>query len=188
MAPAFDIAGARALNGLAGQDDRLDAVFIFAASHLIFFMAALLLAYVLAAWKTEKFGERLLDAGQVFAAMTTAFLIERIIGFLWFRPRPFAAMAEIVKLIDKSELAKSFPSGHATAAFALAFGLFLHDRSWGRWMLLLAALVALGRIFVGVHYPSDVVAGAVVGCLAAWLTRGVKKAMLPILHSLRGLI
>jgi undecaprenyl-diphosphatase len=65
-----------------------------------------------------------------------------------------------------------FPSDHATGAFAIAFALVLRDRICGMVALALALLLSVGRVALGVHYPSDVFAGAVLGLAAAlvvWL-------------------
>lgn len=65
-----------------------------------------------------------------------------------------------------------FPSDHATGAFAIAFALVLRDRVVGIIALLLALALSFGRVALGVHYPSDVTAGAVLGLVAAlvlWL-------------------
>jgi undecaprenyl-diphosphatase len=65
-----------------------------------------------------------------------------------------------------------FPSDHATGAFAIAFALVLRDRLTGIVALVLALLLSVGRVALGVHYPSDVFAGAVLGLSAAlvfWL-------------------
>src|SRR3954447_25756008 len=60
-----------------------------------------------------------------------------------------------------------FPSDHATGAFAIAFALVLRDRRIGIPALALALLLSVGRVALGVHYPSDVFAGAVLGLAAA---------------------
>ena len=60
-----------------------------------------------------------------------------------------------------------FPSDHATAAFAIAVAIFLRRRAWGAPVLVAAALLAVARVAIGVHYPADVLAGAVIGTLAA---------------------
>ena len=61
----------------------------------------------------------------------------------------------------------SFPSDHATAAFAIATAIWLRWRAAGAVALVLAAVLAVGRVAVGVHYPGDVVAGAALGTGAA---------------------
>lgn len=66
---------------------------------------------------------------------------------------------------------QSFPSGHATTAFALAAVLGFLSERWFYPALLLAAMIALSRITLGVHYPSDVLAGAVVGLVGAYAVR-----------------
>jgi undecaprenyl-diphosphatase len=62
-----------------------------------------------------------------------------------------------------------FPSDHATGAFAIAFALVLRDRVIGIVALVLALVLSFGRVALGVHYPSDVFAGAVLGLMAALL-------------------
>ncbi len=85
---------------------------------------------------------------------------------------------------DERIFHNSFPSGHTATAFALAFWVFLATRGtryriWGYTALLLAGLVGLSRIYRGVHYPSDVLAGALIGVLwgaAAYFTRNRLRA------------
>jgi undecaprenyl-diphosphatase len=60
-----------------------------------------------------------------------------------------------------------FPRDHATAAFAIAVALLLRKRAWGAIVLVLAAILALGRVAMGIHYPSDVLGGAALGSLTA---------------------
>jgi undecaprenyl-diphosphatase len=111
-----------------------------------------------------------------------AFRVALAVGLTWLlvdgvlkpfgdRTRPFDAMAD-VRLIDQRPLSRSFPSGHAamSAAGALALGrLFPAARAvW--WIV--AALVAISRVYVGVHWPSDVAAGFVVGCVAGFFVLG----------------
>ena len=62
----------------------------------------------------------------------------------------------------------AFPSGHTMAAFTVCGGLFLVGSSWALVALVFACLVASSRIYLGVHYPSDVLGGAVLGSLLSW--------------------
>lgn len=83
------------------------------------------------------------------------------------RPRPFAGQTETVRVISDSALHLnhngSFPSGHASNAFMIAVLLAGRFRR-GRWAIFgVASLVALSRVYLGVHYPSDVIAGACLG-------------------------
>ena len=66
---------------------------------------------------------------------------------------------------------QSFPSGHTTTAVALAFVIGFLSRRWLSPLLIVAAVVALSRVAVGAHYPTDVIGGAVVGMLGAYAVR-----------------
>lgn len=96
------------------------------------------------------------------------------------RPRPPEADPEIVPLVPVPESA-SFPSGHASSAFAAAaaLALFLPRRRWP--LVVAAALVGLSRIWLGVHYPTDVLAGALLGLAIGYLVGRVtrRRARLP---------
>ena len=61
----------------------------------------------------------------------------------------------------------SFPSGHTLAGFEAAVSIFLYDRRWGLAAGILAALIGFSRLYLFVHFPSDVLAGAVLGTLIA---------------------
>lgn len=69
----------------------------------------------------------------------------------------------------------SFPSGHTSASFAAATALYAINRKWGAAAYVLAALMGFSRLYLGVHFPTDVVVGAVVGVLTAkavqWIFR-----------------
>jgi undecaprenyl-diphosphatase len=72
----------------------------------------------------------------------------------------------------------SFPSDHASAAFGIAFGIYFVDRRVGRLFLVVAALIAAGRVVVGAHYLTDVLASVVVGAAAAAVVVGVGRPLL----------
>ncbi len=95
----------------------------------------------------------------------TAQLIKRTLP----RLRP-SNLPDAIVAPDERIFHNSFPSGHTTTAFALAFWVFLATRGtryrlWGYTALVLAGLVGLSRVYRGVHYPSDVLAGALIGVL-----------------------
>lgn len=108
-----------------------------------------------------------LDMGLGLACATA--VNNLVIKNLVARPRPFLTIEALETVIEPLS-SFSFPSGHSCAAFAAAFVIWrsFRDRGGG-WAWPCAALVALSRIYVGVHYPSDILVGAAVGVL---LSRG----------------
>lgn len=82
------------------------------------------------------------------------------------RPRPFWRNTDVLLLI-KAPIEFSFPSGHSTSSFAAAFSVLLWNRRWGIVAILTASLIAVSRIYFYVHYPTDVLAGALLGILIA---------------------
>ena len=81
------------------------------------------------------------------------------------RARPFVTDPSLEVLVPRPHT-MSFPSAHASIAYAIAFALFGWNRPLGVVALLIADLVAIGRVASGVHYPADVLAGLIVGLLA----------------------
>lgn len=108
-------------------------------------------------------------AGVAFPGLVSN-LIKRTIG----RARP-EFLEELGHLNFESILNEwtyqSFPSGHATTSFAIAFVIGFLSRRWFPWMLLIAAIVGVSRVAVGAHYPTDVLGGIVVGSLGAYAVR-----------------
>lgn len=95
------------------------------------------------------------------------------------RTRPYEALASIHLLIEKQP-DFSFPSGHSASAFAAATVMFIMlPRRYGVPALIFAFIIAFTRLYVGVHYPTDVLAGALAGtffaCLYCWLYRKRKS-------------
>ena len=82
------------------------------------------------------------------------------------RVRPFNACAELIPLV-KPPASFSFPSGHSAAAFSCAVSLYFTKRKWLGFGLIIAFLMAFSRLYVGVHYPTDVICGMTVGTLSA---------------------
>ena len=84
------------------------------------------------------------------------------------RPRPYSTMEELVVLVEKLD-SFSFPSGHSCASFASAMALTLLFGKKGAWSFIPAALIAFSRPYLGMHYLSDVLCGAALGAVCAWL-------------------
>ncbi|MDQ0717387.1 diacylglycerol kinase family enzyme/membrane-associated phospholipid phosphatase [Streptomyces luteogriseus] len=89
------------------------------------------------------------------------------------RPRPLLAAVPLVRRLKRQPVTTSFPSGHAASAAAFATGVALESPAWGAAVAPVAASVALSRVYTGVHFPSDVLAGAALGAGAAFAVRGL---------------
>lgn len=88
--------------------------------------------------------------------------LSRLFKLIFSRPRPIAVL-ENVHVLGMKYYTYSFPSGHTTVAFAFATILAVKLPKIRIPVIIIAALIGLSRIYVGAHYPSDVLAGAVLG-------------------------
>jgi hypothetical protein len=94
-----------------------------------------------------------------------ALLVNQVIARIWHRPRPYQTHAHVYHLTNSRD--PSFPSDHASAAFGIAFGIYFFDRRVGRFFLIVAGLIAAGRVLIGAHYVTDVVASFAIALIAA---------------------
>lgn len=166
----LDSAIFHALNGLAGRWPIVDALArLVVNDYLAPTALALMLIWM---WFRERSTrERQNDTSAVLNAIVAQFLanvILKSVNLLYFRPRPFDS-DPAVNLLFYRPWDSSFPSNPATFAFAMATAIYLGDRRLGRWALGVAGLWVLARVFCGVHYPSDVLAGALLGSTVAYL-------------------
>ena len=141
------------INDRAGRVDGVDDVMEFVADRLIYGLFAGFIAIIV--WALLR--RRLHEVAQVFAALLLAFLGAQLLNHLNGQLRPF--QTHHVHQLIRHDPGVSLPSDHATAAFAiaLAVGVFLH-RGWGAVLMLAAAVLGLSRVWVGVHYPGDILA------------------------------
>lgn len=113
---------------------------------------------------------RALQAAGVLAVLSAGLglAIAHFVSVAVDRPRPFVAHPGQITLFAHHAADPGFPSDHATAAFAIA-GVLILRLGWRWWPVLLAAAVlAVVRVVLGLHYPSDVLAGAALGLVSAW--------------------
>ncbi len=164
----FDFWLFQQINNLVGLCPVSDWFGIFFASYLQYLVGAGLLVFWFWGKDREEQIKNLYQAGVAIGAIILSRLIfTEIIRWLWFRPRPFIDQA--VNSLIAHENTGSFPSGHAAFFFALAGVIYFFNRRAGHWLVGAAVLISLARVFVGVHYPLDILAGAVVGIFSGWL-------------------
>ncbi len=186
-----------ALNGALLHDDGgQDAAQIFNAWAIF-----VLVAVAGAIWFLARPGgstRSKLAAVSAAAAGALALLANALLGKMWFHDRPFVDHPRATVLLVHHAPDNSFPSDHASLAFAVAFAVLAFHRRLGAVLVLGAAAVAVDRIFVGVHYPVDVGASFLVGLGAAalvvtagrpwveWLVRQLSRLSDPVVDAARG--
>lgn len=160
---ALDYSVFQALNSLAASKS-LAWIFIFFAVYLYYLQVGTLIIY----WFQAK---DLIRARKAALMAAIAFIISRgilttLFRIIWTRDRPFISHT-VQQIIEKNNEG-SFPSGHASAMFAIAMAIYMYDKKLGALFFVLAALTGVSRVIVGVHYPSDIIAGALLGIIAGY--------------------
>lgn len=152
------------INGSAASPLWLTALAVFATERVPLLMAGVGIGVFLAGDRQVKL--RLLE---VLATIAIAWLLARLAQHFIAVDRPFVAGLGQKWLAHAAS--RSFPSMHASVAFGIASAVAL-TAGRVRWTLLalaVAALVSWSRVYLGLHFPSDVLAGALVGAASAWL-------------------
>ena len=153
--------------GVATRDWLEDPTTAFATAAVPLYAVATVALWLLARpygalkWK--------LASASALAAAGIALLVNQAISHIWDRPRPFLTHHAATQLLAAPSPDPSFPSDHAAAAFAIAFAVLAFSRYGGAAFLVVATLIGLSRIALGLHYPTDVLAGILVGWAAAML-------------------
>lgn len=155
------------------RNDWLDSVMIgithLGDAGLLWIVLSLLL---LIPKKTRKYAMMAIVA-LLFSLLVNNMILKNIVA----RTRPYEVVEGLTRLIG-AQRDLSFPSGHTASSFATAVVLFRNlKKRYGIPLLVLAVLISLSRLYVGVHYPTDVLFGAISGTLLAilaqWLVNGI---------------
>jgi undecaprenyl-diphosphatase len=154
------------VNGLAGRSGPLDALMVVAAEYLIFVLVAAGAAVTLLRARQDGWWPAgAWRIGQVALTLLVGFALSVVIRLFGLSQRPFETH-EVHMLVGHAP-GVSLPSDHSTASFAVAIAVwFFVSAKWGPYFMGVAALIAISRVFVGVHYPADITAGALVATVA----------------------
>lgn len=169
------------INGLAGRSGVLDSLARFFVNDYVV-PTALSLVLVALWFGGSGPADREKDQRAVLLAILSvlvANLIVKAFNLVMFRSRPFAEHA--VTLLFYRPTDSSFPSNAAASGFAFATAVWFVNRQAGAFMVLLAALWPLARVFAGVHYPLDVAAGVAIGILGSVIVRRGARLVEPLL-------
>lgn len=153
------------LNNLAAKNPVFDALIIFLADYIKYFLIGIFLLFLF--FSARSSAQKI----KIFSTAFISMLISRfgavdLIRFFYPRPRPFI-IYQVNQLIPEG--INGFPSGHAALFFALAMSVYFYNKKWGVWFFAAAILMGLSRVIAGVHYPADILGGAAVGILMSFL-------------------
>jgi len=131
--------------------------------------------YLVNHFNHNKKGEQ--DAWHIAGSIIASVVVTQGLKYIVNRDRPYTTYPLLVHPFDPGEKNQSFPSQHGTVAFSVATSLSIHYKKWYvvvpayTW----ASMVGYSRLYLGAHYPSDVIAGAALGTgtvfLSEWLTK-----------------
>lgn len=108
------------------------------------------------------------QAMHAFYAALTSWAASTMLKSLIPTSRPFMTNGE-TPLTLTIPIDGSFPSAHTAIAFAIAMSVYLHNKRYGILFIVIATLVALGRVLSNVHYPLDVFAGVLIGVAVSFI-------------------
>ncbi|PSO44058.1 MAG: hypothetical protein BRC22_02985 [Parcubacteria group bacterium QH_9_35_7] len=178
------------INRQIGQKEWLDKLMMFCAHNLLFilvFLAFLWATTVLAESRVEKlnrFFKLLLTAGAF------SYLFSWTWAFIFPQKRPSNKYPEIKQLLNPLSNWKTFPSDHTIAAFVVTLVVVLMGGPiwFGALLLILALLVGVGRVYVGVHYPQDILGGIIVASVfvltSPWLLDNITQPIYSLFKQL----
>lgn len=155
---------------LNGQSRILDQLMIFGATYLIFFL--ILLVFILGLKGETKDKKAFLI---ILLGLPIAVLLVWGIHLFFIENRPFVTF-NFTPLITTATDA-SFPSRHATISALIAFSYTYFKSKWAPIFLLVMLFIGIARIFVGVHYPFDILGGFATAAISVFITLYIKKLL-----------
>ena len=178
------------ISGLAGKFEVLDWIASLLANDYFIPAAVAMIAFGLWFSGLTPQERRRNQWGFIYAVagFGCSSLVVAAINSVYFRPRPYVVFPQIIPQVDRlfyQPTVSSFPSYPAALTFAFAFGIWMQNKKVGTLLFCLSAFMSLARIYVGVHYASDVVTGAIIGIVVTYfVSLLLKKVLRPIINLL----
>ena len=167
----YDIKIFQGLNNSAGQSKIVDGFGIFFAEYLPYLMLAYLLCFLF--WpKKDRTKNRAMVVSAVIAAIVSRYVVKSLMILFYERPRPYInlPLSHDLVSVSSAENLQSFPSGHAIFFFALSMVIYRFNKKLGAVFFICSVVMSVSRIFVGVHWPSDILGGAILGIIVGAIT------------------
>lgn len=159
----------KSINQLSGRCSPIDLLMVL-ISNKIRYVFIFVLIFM---WFRNDFYKKLCF-NAVISAVITLFL-NTLIKLFYFKPRPFVKRR--VGILIPSKMDSTFPSKHTLLAFAISTSIFLHKRILGSIMWVLSVLTGFSRIWVGHHYPSDIIGSAFIATMTSILLDKISRCV-----------
>lgn len=179
------------INGLAGKIPFFDR-FFQGISNDYFSLITICLIFVWMWFGTRESTQRARNQKGIMVALISMGIANALVlisNAFYFRVRPFDALPPgAVHLLYYRPHDSSFPSDFTATIFGLALPILFANIKYGVVLIIIAIIGGFGRIYLGIHYPLDVLGGigfAVVGCLITW---GITKSFKPLFDSILKLL
>ncbi|WP_348633506.1 undecaprenyl-diphosphatase [Mesobacillus selenatarsenatis] len=151
------------INRLSGRVSPVDQVMILISNRVRY---AYLLILILMLFKNRLNKQIALETGM---SVAISFILHFFIHIFYFKPRPF--MKRRVGILIPSKMDSSFPSKHTMLAFAASTTVMMFHRTLGTIMMWMSTLTGFSRVWVGHHYPLDIIGSAILGSLTSVVAR-----------------
>src|SRR3989344_6653896 len=172
----FDLAVFEWLNHFAGRNTLFDFSVIFFGSWLVWLFPFFVL------WVLLRDPDARNTFSQFFIVLLAPLLSGAILGIIrlmYNRPRPFEMIQMANQLLQHAP-GGSFPSGHATFSFTIAAAMYWWRPRGGMGFVIAATLISISRVIGGIHWPMDIIAGALIGIFAARATKNFSRKKPPL--------
>jgi undecaprenyl-diphosphatase len=111
-----------------------------------------------------------------------------LIHEIFNRPRPFVQLGPAVVHGFYQPSDPSFPSNLAAVVFGLAFAVWFMNKRWGAWLLAMAFVACFARVYVGIHYPSDILGGMAFGVAGVAVAYFLFWALAPLVRLIQRIL
>lgn len=168
-----------AINGLAYKNAALDSFMVFCSKYLPYIFAlTIIIVFVLGIVKGNIEYRKMAVSTVVFTIINL--IISFIIGMFYYSPRPF--VHNKVNLLYYHAADTSFPSDHATASMSIALGFGMFDKILGWIFVILSVLIGISRVYVGQHYPTDVIGAYIIVIITGFIYNKFLKSFVVDLY------
>ncbi|OIJ14386.1 undecaprenyl-diphosphatase [Anaerobacillus alkalilacustris] len=151
----------KAINGLSGRYPLVDKFMIAVSKKSNLLFTIILVFFFLRSLYNKKI------IRNIILSISVSFSICSFINFFYYKPRPFVKRR--IGILIPSKQTSSFPSRHTLFAFIVSSSIILYKRTIGSILMGLSVLTGISRIWVGHHYPSDIIGSAIISSLTSFI-------------------